>query len=812
MQPSPLRIALLLGALATAAAAADAIAYPTDSGVLDLKRDYGAVGDGETDDTAALQRAISENVGRARILYLPVGTYRVTDTLDYGPACRYLALHGAGREASVIRLDPRCPGYDDPEAPKAVVSMRAAQQDDRVYGNAFDLSIRDLAIEVGAGNPGAVALRWMANNVGALQRVDIRSLDPAGAGAIGIALSHRAPGPYLARDVRIEGFDYGIDNRTRNYCQLFEHLHLRGQRVAGIRIDRDHVVLRGLRSDNAVPAIRQTTEDAWLVLDDAELVGGGPAAAAIENKGRMLLRDVRTSGYGLSVRSLDPAMASIAETEIPLYATTSAFAPLGGPLRTLRLPVEEAPPAEPGDPADWVRVEIVGQERPFKNRTRYVVDDIAGPLQAAIDRAAAEGRRTVYLPNVAPPGIESYAYLTRTVRVHGSVRNLLGLGNVVEISDPVRATTGAALELDPDLAGATLRIQGFNFRPIGGEFPYTLIADHSDATVVLADLDMGCGLAYRAYTANRLFIENCAGSGFHLHPGQRVWARQINPEGKGVGVDNRGADFWALSLKTERANIAVRTTAGGRSEVLGGLLTPSIDPLPQGMPAYEVVDASASLSFAFHGGLDRGTQYRTLVRATRDGETREVTFWDEAPQFKEGCGFLELCAVLPPEAAPEPDLGGLLEERYEGITKGSKLEHLRAHESFPDRPAGRRIAQHAAEYHAGRADIEFGTRFTGAVVPPVTGDYVFLLEASYAAELRLGEAPGATPERVVLGTTAQKADRIESGPVTLEAGVAYPLELLHQHMYYPSRLVLGWRRPDGVVEMPIPARHLEPTR
>lgn len=49
----------------------------------DVKRDYGAKGDGVTDDTAALQRALNElgQSGKPSVLYLPAGTYRIASTL-----------------------------------------------------------------------------------------------------------------------------------------------------------------------------------------------------------------------------------------------------------------------------------------------------------------------------------------------------------------------------------------------------------------------------------------------------------------------------------------------------------------------------------------------------------------------------------------------------------------------------------------------------------------------------------------------------------------------------------------------------------
>ena len=53
-----------------------------DAGHVDVRSKYGAAGDGVTDDTAAIQKAISENLDyHSKILYFPAGTYLISDTL-----------------------------------------------------------------------------------------------------------------------------------------------------------------------------------------------------------------------------------------------------------------------------------------------------------------------------------------------------------------------------------------------------------------------------------------------------------------------------------------------------------------------------------------------------------------------------------------------------------------------------------------------------------------------------------------------------------------------------------------------------------
>lgn len=70
-------------------------------------KDFGAVGDGETDDTDAINRALYElfcresNVEVRRSLFFPAGTYKVSETIKVPPHAR---LWGEGLTSSIIKF------------------------------------------------------------------------------------------------------------------------------------------------------------------------------------------------------------------------------------------------------------------------------------------------------------------------------------------------------------------------------------------------------------------------------------------------------------------------------------------------------------------------------------------------------------------------------------------------------------------------------------------------------------------------------------------------------------------------------------
>ncbi len=177
------------------------------TGVVNVK-DWGAKGDGVTDDTAALRKCIDANKRWFKVIYFPIGTYIVSDTLTYGPdkgLAKFTVVQGESRTKSILKLRDNAPGFDNPSERKYLFSTFTGG----TTGDAFNNSIYNMTFEVGAGNPGAVGVQYTSNNTGTMDNVIIRSSDPQKRGYAGLDLRRAEPGPALLRDVTIEGFDLG---------------------------------------------------------------------------------------------------------------------------------------------------------------------------------------------------------------------------------------------------------------------------------------------------------------------------------------------------------------------------------------------------------------------------------------------------------------------------------------------------------------------------------------------------------------------------------------------------------------------------
>jgi hypothetical protein len=248
-------------------------------------------------------------------------------------------------------LQEHAPGYDKR---KAVLSMFEG----KTTSMAFNNSVYDLTIDVGEGNPGAVALAWMNNNTGSGERLRLRAGKDSG--LIGFDLTKHEPGPGLIRDLIIEGFDDGILSAQTCFSMTFEHILLKDQRKAGIRNNTQSLFLRRVRSENAVPAIVFADQTPWGGIwgYDSEFVGVGAEAAAgaaiVAGQPFVSVRNLRQRGYAklidLSKAKLPDLVGTPAKgggTEQlgdwwpKVGSRVSAFD--GVEPQMLNLPIEEAP-------------------------------------------------------------------------------------------------------------------------------------------------------------------------------------------------------------------------------------------------------------------------------------------------------------------------------------------------------------------------------------------------------------------------------------------------------------------------------------
>ena len=115
-------------------------------------RDFGAQGDGAADDTEALRRAIAA----ADTVFLPAGSYRLTDTVMLRSRTRLVGEHNI---LTRIIVQPNTPAFMDPDNPRPILDTPDDPE--------ADVHIQQLSISaVGGGgsgpggNTGAIGLRW----------------------------------------------------------------------------------------------------------------------------------------------------------------------------------------------------------------------------------------------------------------------------------------------------------------------------------------------------------------------------------------------------------------------------------------------------------------------------------------------------------------------------------------------------------------------------------------------------------------------------------------------------------------------------
>jgi hypothetical protein len=427
------------------------------AGYLDVTL-YGAKGDGETDDTAAIQDAINDSASYSMITYVPFGTYVISKTLTgiqlfngtnenvenqkLGTNTRYGGLLApslvgpgsgprptiqlkAGTFTDASSPVPMIHLVNTPNCAELYPTTHCGENEPPAFGDfaeMFNGVIRDINVTTG-DNAGAIGIQFYSTQNSYIQNV---SVDARG----GYAGLEGDPATEVWVNIAVNGGQYGImldGGSNAAGVDSVAGLALENQTVAGVLIDFDGVSITGFSIDElateatGVKYENGGTGSAVALIDGTIQTAAGLAAIDNEGNGSLYLNDVYlqaptslvvnagstslpASGHLDFVTEYSHAASAGSGLSLACYIVvndetqTTDYIPSASPIRTN---VASAP-------SDFVIRHVPGQ-LPFAFDTGafWVTDYGADPtgftdstkqIQSAIEAAHQNGSDEVFLP------------------------------------------------------------------------------------------------------------------------------------------------------------------------------------------------------------------------------------------------------------------------------------------------------------------------------------------------------------------------------------------------------------------------------
>jgi hypothetical protein len=782
------QILLCVLLLFTSGLRAENIVFPEgENVVLNVKTRFGARGDGLADDTAALQKALNAaSESGPKIVYLPNGTYKISDTLRWAGRQTRVVLQGQSQNGTIIKLTDRAHTFTDPTAPKEMIWTGTFPP------QRFRNAIRNLTVDAGSGNAGAIGVRFNASNQGILREVTIRSGD--GRGVIGLDMGYVSDvGPLMVKNLHVHGFDVGIYTAYGVAGQALENITLEKQNFYGWINDGQAISIRNLQTRLAVPALLNKRIGSFVTLLDSRLQGENALVPAIINNAAMLARNVQTPGYKMAIDGAQGNGRSEAGLQVTEYVSQPVLSQFPGPARTLNLPIQETPDVPWDDPQTWVSVaQFAPEEKEYTDARgrKQKTKDYTASLQKAID----SGATTIYFPQ------GSYAILGK-VFVRGRVQRIIGLENAFQTLSGVKSSAGEWIIEDGE--APVVKIERFDWI-----YSNPLIRVRTKRPVVISSIP---GARIDAGPGSNVFLEDVVAM-FRVQKGANLWARQFNTEytdeernriedvverppfpgakAEWPGNLNEGGNLWVFGIKTEGDGIIISTTDGGKTEVLGGVIYANKNTNPD---KKLFVSENSAVSYSIKEFVSRNQPFNSVVE-TRGGETKTL-------KAVPGGIMMVLYSGIPGEAAPEKIAPTA--PLPAGTGTGLKAEYF-ADANFTSSKATRTDATIDFDWTNNAPEglnlNAYSVRWSGFVEPQKTGTYNFPLSAEGMRLMIDGR---------LVATSWHPPVRYRFGAMYLEAGKKYAVKLERRAVNDKAKITFAWQ-PPGEGAAPVPTSQMYP--
>lgn len=613
-------ITVLLGFSVFAGSEKD-IVFPPGSGVFDVVKDGGVDNTGKTDCTAKLNKILSQDFAkRIQTVYFPKGTYLVSGMIrgKQDPSrsnkshSRGPWVIGESKKETIIRLKDGTWSKELLDSSVMTTKALAKRIDTQSVWHTGDCSnttfnkvIRNLTINTGKNNPGAIGLTYIVSNNGIVQDVDIISED--GKGSIGMAFTGKENGPGGAFNVHIKGFKRGLYS-TAEHMMAVSNLTVDGAREAGV-INTDLMVIENLKVNMAGsgPAVYNTKRNGNLGIINGDLKGSGKVA--IQNDSKIFVRNIKTSGFEKAIACPNEKTPAPTGTDISEYYSGASAGLFTNHKKSLNLPIKQYPePAWEKDFSKWTNV------KDFKTDSNSWHD----ALKVAL---AQKGKTHLIVPYVLEPHPERKGK-TRPLRIQLEEDLIIGndFTRVIGTGGGIVPKKGTNAKLIVgDGSAPVVAIEYFSFAPT--------IEVKTGRTVLLNRISAaGWRKNKRVHTefiangAGDVFINDTGTSIVVKNPKQNVWMRHYNHEAKTLAVTVEAGSLWILGWKSE--NLFQRAKQNGGKFELFGFDSYEVGKDKATTPIVEINggDFSAALT------IQRGSRkYNTLFTETREGKKKALT-------------------------------------------------------------------------------------------------------------------------------------------------------------------------------------------